>query len=456
MEHYKGIILSEEKKKNIKTIIVVIIFALVVLGIIAAKYTAQGKIFSQKIFSIAAVSFNDALGISPSGNSQEISLGDLSGGISVPQIPIVQKGAKKKTSSSTKKKTEAAASSSAIIFNKEKNNILAIESKASSSVATSSVPIGIISAPASHTWQSQMQVTYSVSVSLGGDGRGIVTSTLPGINCGQTCVWNFPAGQTITLHETADTASSFGGWSGACSGFSKDCQIVVSGYVSVGVLFHRLDVGMPMPTPISQPASSAVPSPLSGSGAPIVASSDAPSSSFSLSSSSYPSSSSDAFPSPLPAPSNHILIAALQIAGQSSSNDWIEIINPTASEVDMAGWKLHKHSSTGNDYSLKEFPKGTTIPSQGELLWANSSDGFAQSIGADFSTSETLSPDNSVALLDASGTVVDAVAWGMGTSQYGEGDPYPASPGPNQILGRLMDDGVFVDTNNNASDFSIQ
>jgi hypothetical protein len=58
--------------------------------------------------------------------------------------------------------------------------------------------------------------------------------------------------------------------------------------------------------------------------------------------------------------------------------------------------------------------------------------------------------------MDAAGNIVDAVAWGTGANQYGEGPPYPTSPGANQLLSRRSSDGVMADTDNNSDDFALQ
>ncbi len=152
----------------------------------------------------------------------------------------------------------------------------------------------------------------------------------------------------------------------------------------------------------------------------------------------------------------HILIAAVQIGGASSSNDLVKLYNPTAAAIDVSGWKLHKKSETGTDYSLKEFPAGSTIDAGQFFVWANSTGGFSETVAANVSSTETLAVDNSVALMDATGNIVDAVAWGTGTSQYGEGPPYPTSPGANQLLSRRSSDGMMVDTDNNTNDFTLQ
>jgi hypothetical protein len=166
--------------------------------------------------------------------------------------------------------------------------------------------------------------------------------------------------------------------------------------------------------------------------------------------------SADSNVSTITAASSHILIAAVQIAGASSSNDLVKLYNPTATAIDMSGWKLHKKSSTGTDYSLKVFPAGSVIGAEQSFVWANSDDAFSEIVSANVSSTETLAANNSVELMDAAGNIVDAVAWGTGANQYGEGPPYPTSPGANQLLSRRSSDGVMADTDNNSDDFALQ
>ncbi len=154
-------------------------------------------------------------------------------------------------------------------------------------------------------------------------------------------------------------------------------------------------------------------------------------------------------------PADHVVIAQIQIAGGSSSNDFIKLYNPGTAAVDISGWKLRKKTSGGTDSSVKVIPASTTIASNAYFTWANSANGFAESIGADTSSSQTLAADNSVAILDASGTIVDEVAWGTGTNQYGEGNPFPTSPAANQILERIFLNGAIGDSDDNATDFTL-
>ncbi len=55
---------------------------------------------------------------------------------------------------------------------------------------------------------------YTLSVTKSGTGTGTVTSNPAGINCGSDCSENYTDGTSVTLTATADTGSTFTGWSG--------------------------------------------------------------------------------------------------------------------------------------------------------------------------------------------------------------------------------------------------
>ncbi len=69
-------------------------------------------------------------------------------------------------------------------------------------------------------------LTYTLTVALGGDGAGSVSSSPPGITCGADCSESYTHGTMVTLTPTANAGSSFGGWGGACSG-SGACVVTM-------------------------------------------------------------------------------------------------------------------------------------------------------------------------------------------------------------------------------------
>lgn len=75
-----------------------------------------------------------------------------------------------------------------------------------------------------------------VTVTLPGNGQGIVTSNVGGIACPGTCNVTVAHGTAMTLSATATMPSTFTGWSGACTGMGS-CAITVNGDVTVGATF---------------------------------------------------------------------------------------------------------------------------------------------------------------------------------------------------------------------------
>ena len=267
---------------------------------------------------------------------------------------------------------------------------------------------------------------YALTISFSGAGGDAVVSDPKGIVCGASCSGTFSAGTTVTLTPVAGSNAAFESWSGPCYG-STVCSLTITRDTALTADFRST---LPPPEDMKDTATSLV-----SAAAPAVAVI-----------AEHPSANA----------SGSVLIAAVQIAGAAADNDFVRMVNPTGAVIDMSGWKLRKRSKTGADYPVKTFPGGSVIAPGGAFIWANGAGGFAESVDAVVSSSETLSADNSVALMDASGTVVDAVAWGSGSGQYGEGAPYPVDPAPGQLLVRRSSDGVPIDTDDNANDFTLQ
>jgi phospholipase C len=67
-----------------------------------------------------------------------------------------------------------------------------------------------------------------LTVTLGGSGKGSVSSSPSGINCGQTCRASFAPNTSVTLTATAVGNSSFVGWTGACTNTTSTCTLTLS------------------------------------------------------------------------------------------------------------------------------------------------------------------------------------------------------------------------------------
>jgi hypothetical protein len=79
-------------------------------------------------------------------------------------------------------------------------------------------------------------VTFQFTYIAAGTGTGTVTSSPTGINCTATCTANFASGTVVTLTQTPASGSTFGGWSGACSG-TGSCVVTMTSAESVTATF---------------------------------------------------------------------------------------------------------------------------------------------------------------------------------------------------------------------------
>ena len=78
---------------------------------------------------------------------------------------------------------------------------------------------------------------YPVRVGRQGTGDGTITSTPVRLDCGTTCTAAFAAGSTVTLTATADSASTFTGWTGPSCGSGPVCSFSVSAHTDVAATF---------------------------------------------------------------------------------------------------------------------------------------------------------------------------------------------------------------------------
>ncbi len=79
--------------------------------------------------------------------------------------------------------------------------------------------------------------TFGLTVTKAGAGSGTVTSSPAGINCGGTCSANYSSGASVTLTAAAASGSTFGGWSGACTGTAA-CTVSMTAARSVTATFN--------------------------------------------------------------------------------------------------------------------------------------------------------------------------------------------------------------------------
>ena len=482
--------LSDFGKESHRTrnIIIGAVIVAAVIGTLFLALTAQGRVWFAGGAALISKSFADATGFHlQNGASREVAISevvsDTSDEVSTTfdgvasntiagqdQFPSVLPPApvKKTTAKKTTKKSGAtkAVTPSPSISSSVQDDAIDFDALAGSESLSEFLNDGVEISPISKTPASAKNVptkvanvivpsqTYPVTVMIAGDGRGFVTSTPDGIACDGTgmCLWNFPAGKKMKLHASHDGASSFGGWSGACAGTTATCTVTVRGAADVTATFWAKDIpdqSASLPPPVVAPHPITVVPPVS---LPVIVST-------SLDTTSSVPVAPDAATSTVATTTgslDHIVITVIQIAGTASTNDFVKLRNVTGHAVDMSGWRLRKKSGTGVDASIKVFAAGTSLAVADDFIWANSTGGFSDSIGADAASTQTLAADNSVGLFDANGILVDAVAWGTGIDQYGEGPPFSDNPAVGQLLTRRTGaDGIVVDSRNNANDFIL-
>ena len=176
----------------------------------------------------------------------------------------------------------------------------------------------------------------------------------------------------------------------------------------------------------------------------------------------------------LQAAADHVVISEVQIVGESSGEDFIELYNPTSAQVDLSNYRLVKRTSTGDtDDSIVAFTEGDVIEAHGFFLWCNND--IAVSFGCDQNTSGTISSNNSVGLRDGAldtGILKDSLTFGTVANPLGEGTAIDPAPGASQSAERKANSSSNIssmepggvdefsgngeDTDNNNSDFIIR
>lgn len=166
---------------------------------------------------------------------------------------------------------------------------------------------------------------------------------------------------------------------------------------------------------------------------------------------------------------NHLVISEIQI--NPSTAQFVEIYNPTSSDVSLNGWSLIRKTASGITVAtLVTFTSAHTVTANGYFLAA--ADSYTGSVSGDatcdgFSTSS----DSTIQLKNSAGSLIDIVGFGSitNTTDGYEGSPYSSRPSSGQSIERKAYAGSTAsdmssggahellgngsDTNNNANDF---
>lgn len=168
-------------------------------------------------------------------------------------------------------------------------------------------------------------------------------------------------------------------------------------------------------------------------------------------------------------PAGHIVISEIKTTGGSgkSTDEFIELYNPTEEDLSLSGWRLIKKTASGNEYELVDDFGVRIIKSHSFLLVTHPS-GYLGEVMPDiyYTSTNSVSDNNTVIILDDASTEIDKV--GLGTATDYEGEAVP-NPGSNKSMERKarndsneesMNDGgshYFLgnseDSDNNFNDF---
>jgi hypothetical protein len=147
---------------------------------------------------------------------------------------------------------------------------------------------------------------------------------------------------------------------------------------------------------------------------------------------------------------NHVVISEVRFHGSGGPNDeFVEIFNPTGSEVNLNGWKLDANSS--NRYT---FTSDFLLQPGQHFLLAQS--GFDDGIEVDAIYLQAIADDGGIALIDQGGNIVDQV--GLSTTKYFETNPLlPLTANIDQSYDRdSINTDICKDTDDNSVDFFLR
>lgn len=147
-----------------------------------------------------------------------------------------------------------------------------------------------------------------------------------------------------------------------------------------------------------------------------------------------------------------LLITEVQLASASSTHDeFVKLYNPNDVAIDLTGWYVQKKTKNAADYSTfakTDLFTGRQIASHGYFVIAHPSSSAACDIASDYGISD----DNTLALKDPNGDIVDKVGWGAASDCEGS---CAADPVDGQQIKRTYIQGAFADTDDNAQDFEL-
>lgn len=157
------------------------------------------------------------------------------------------------------------------------------------------------------------------------------------------------------------------------------------------------------------------------------------------------------------AQSSNVVFSELQTGGLApgtAAQEFIEIYNNSALEVNITGWKIVYSTST--DGSPKDVANFTgVIKPNSYILLVSPTYPVPNGVVPDFAfeyTSGLASTGGHLKLLDSSTTVIDKLGWGTASQPETTATSAPVG---GSSLNRKNDQNALIDTDNNAQDFLV-
>jgi len=171
-------------------------------------------------------------------------------------------------------------------------------------------------------------------------------------------------------------------------------------------------------------------------------------------------------------PADHIVISEIKITGGSgkSTDEFIELYNPTDDEISLVGWQLIKKTASGNEYPLVEDFTEQKISSHSFYLIVHPA-GYLGEVQPDYyyTTTNSIADNNTIILLNSINEEVDKVGFGSALDFEAEA---LSNPGSNKSAERkassnsteeaMTEGGLHYflgnseDTDNNNQNFIIR
>lgn len=160
----------------------------------------------------------------------------------------------------------------------------------------------------------------------------------------------------------------------------------------------------------------------------------------------------------VPALASDLTISQFRVRGPSGGNDeFVELHNGSGTPMDVGGYRLSASNASGTVGTRATLPSGITIAPGCYLLLVNTaSNGYSGSVPGDVTYKTGITDTGGLALLDASGNIVDQVGLSTG-SAYGEGarlDSLGSSNADRSYQRRTDAAGTLQDIDDNAADFT--